>query len=203
MRTEQDIDYFAKIFPKLNQWDHKSFKKIYFRFNSPLHKKIAKFISFFADPRLWAPLVVGLGIYGIISDDFSYTVIFLAGFLQTYLTYDILKLSIKRPRPFHQFEDVERHDKTGFGHSFPSGHCHHSAILIGLIGLNFCQEWWFLLIILLYNGLIAFSRMINGLHFPSDCIFGILEAYIELVFFWTISQWWYLDLFDWGWNLIF
>ena len=91
MGAEQEVDNFAKLFPKLNQWDQKSFRKIYFRFNFPIHKKIAKIISFSADPRLWGPLIVVLGIYGLISKDFSFAVIFLAGFLQTFLTYYILK----------------------------------------------------------------------------------------------------------------
>ncbi|MHA1584175.1 MAG: phosphatase PAP2 family protein [Promethearchaeota archaeon] len=189
-------DRFVKWFPKINQWDTENVQIIYHRFSHSTWRLWARFISFLGDPRLWAPLCIILGIFGLFNDfDFSYVIIFFMGFFQTFLTYQIIKKIVKRPRPFHQLDNIERLDKTGHGYSFPSGHTHHSTIMMGLIFLVFLPYPWFIPIMLTYNISMALSRLISGCHFPIDVIFAIPEAYLELFFYWFVTKSFFVNEF--------
>jgi undecaprenyl-diphosphatase len=109
-------------------------------------------------------------------------------FFQSYCIYYLIKHFFKRARPFKQFDSVKRLDKTGHGYSFPSGHAHHSTLLIGIIWLIFIPSPWFVIILIAYNLVVGFSRMISGVHFPSDTIIGIIEAYLMLAFHWMVTK---------------
>lgn len=196
-------DFIKKNFPKLDEWDAKYSKQIYHKYSGSKVRKWAKIISFAGDPRLWGPTFVIFGVWGIYKWDFSLLTIFLAGFFQSFAIYFILKNIVKRPRPFVQYKDIIRLDKTGHGYSFPSGHCHHSAILLGLLGIVFFPFPWFIIVLVCYNVAIGYSRLISGCHFPSDTIFGTIEAYLELALFWFLTKDLYIHLYEWLMNLIF
>ncbi|UYP48430.1 hypothetical protein NEF87_004715 [Candidatus Lokiarchaeum ossiferum] len=203
-QIDKKPDFIKNKFPKLDTWDAKNSKLIYHKFSGSKVRKWAKLISFAGDPRLWGPTFVILSIWGIINEwSFSLLTIFLSGFFQSFAIYFIIKNFIKRPRPFVQYDDIIRLDKTGHGFSFPSGHCHHSTILVGLIGIVFFPFPWFIPILVAYNVAIGYSRMILGCHFPSDTIFGTIEAYLELGFFWFLTKDLYINLYEWLMNVFF
>ena len=157
----------------------------------------AKYLSFTGDPRLWAPTLLIFGIYGLFIQNFTLLVAFAMAFLQSYLIYYIIKHYIaKRPRPFEQHSEIELLDKTGHGYSFPSGHTHHSTILLGMIWLMFLPANWFIIVILIYNCIIGYTRMVSGCHYLSDVIFAALEAYAELFFYWYVTMDLYLNFYE-------
>ena len=189
-------DRFAKTFPKIQQWDSTVINKLYFKTNTTKVGKMARMVSFLGDPRLWIGILPILGVIGLVQMDFTYFVIFSTGFFQSMLTYYLLKFYFRRNRPFKVFPEILRLDKTGHGYGFPSGHCHHSTILMGLMWLNFFPNPWFLIPLLVYNGSIALSRMVSGCHFPSDTIVGIIFAYLELTFYWLVTKILYLGIYE-------
>ena len=130
-------DIFQKVLPTIDKWDKKLVNKIYNKYKDTKVPVFAKFISFFADPRLWGIIGIVFTITGFIEEDFTHLITFVSGFFQSFLLYSILKNSIKRERPFKQIESIKRLDKTGHGFSFPSGHCHHSTVMVGLFWLSF------------------------------------------------------------------
>ncbi|MHA1775274.1 MAG: hypothetical protein DRO88_05340 [Promethearchaeia archaeon] len=195
-------DFFGKFFPKLDIWDKKTTTALYNHENLLKQRKIWQFISFLGDPREWLIVVVILGIYGLIIHDFTLFAIFFTGFFQSFASYFFIKYTVKRPRPFKQDSTIIRLDSTGHGYSFPSGHCHHSTILFGLITLLWLPTWVFSLVIIL-NLLIGFSRIMLGCHYISDTIIGIIEAYLELIIFWLFAKDIYVDLIIHIQNLIF
>ncbi|MBD3352080.1 MAG: phosphatase PAP2 family protein [Candidatus Lokiarchaeota archaeon] len=208
-QTSKESGYstrFSHWFPKLDKWDKQIIKKIYFKFKNREHyRNIARGISFCGDPRLWAILLPILGLLGLIFEDFSMLIVFTTGFLQSYFFYYLIKNYFKRPRPFIELADsgIFRLDKTGHGYSFPSGHSHHSTILVGLLILWFAPyRMWVLIFIIIglviYNLSIPYSRLISGCHYPSDVVFAIIEAYLALYLHWSITSDLYLSL----WNLI-
>jgi undecaprenyl-diphosphatase len=180
-------DHFIRLFPKIDAWDKQLLSKIYHNASEGL-QKLAISISFMGDPRLWGVVLVALGIYGIVVLDFTLVAIFLCAFLLTYSLYYVFKHYFGRGRPFVQMEDIKRRDKTGHGFSFPSGHCHHSTVLMGMIWLSFFPNLWFLLILIVYNIFVALSRLVSGCHYPSDTIFAFIEAYIMLFFYWFVVK---------------
>jgi membrane-associated phospholipid phosphatase len=196
MEQYMSNDKFQSYFSKIHKWDVHILYKLYKYAEKHNLQKWARYLSFLGDPRIWGMVIVGSGIYGLIQLDFTYLVVFFTGFFQSYLFYFIFKEYFQRKRPFEQFEDIKHWDKTGHGHSFPSGHCHHSTILISLFWVLFFPNPWFFLILLTYNLIIALSRMMTGCHFPSDTIFGTFEAYLEIVFFWFVTKDLYLHFYE-------
>lgn len=151
-------------------------------------------MSLCGDPRLWILTLIIIGLKGILTKDFSMLIIFASGFFQSYLIYFIIKQFFKRPRPFVSLKEkgIKRLDKTGHGYSFPSGHSHHSTLLVGLIILWYAPyPYWALIFIFLglfaYNLAVPYSRLISGCHYPSDVIFSLFEAYCAIIFHWFVT----------------
>jgi undecaprenyl-diphosphatase len=191
---KNNIDKFAKKFPTVDQWDKQVIQKLYHKFESSKIPKIARIVSLFGDPKLWIPTLAITFIIGIIHGNLNLFLYLFIGFIQSYLLYYLIKRYFKRPRPFKQFDDIQRLDKTGHGYSFPSGHAHHSTMLVGLLILYFYPRWWMIVILILYNICVSTSRMISGVHFPSDTIVGIIEAYVMIIIHVFITKHVYLIL---------
>ena len=95
----------------------------------------------------------------------------------TVIINNILKYSIRRPRPSHI-----RLIKQG-GYSYPSGHAMISIAVYGLLIYFICHKSWnrwlkvsliVLLTLLIIS--IGISRIYVGVHYPSDIIGGYLLA---------------------------
>lgn len=109
----------------------------------------------------------------------------------------ILKDLIARPRPYVTYLDLNRlYFANGF--SFPSGHSFQ--VFAGTLPLIICfltndatfkRNWKtviFALVILTYAITVALSRVIVGVHYLSDVLFGIGFAIILMVFLAWILQ---------------
>ena len=85
-----------------------------------------------------------------------------------YPTYYAIKNISKRKRPFEAYEKIHSLVKPPDKYSLPSGHSAGSTIAT-LIILNFYPQMNFLII---WPILVAFSRIILGVHYFSDAIIG-------------------------------
>ena len=63
--------------------------------------------------------------------------------------------------------------------SFPSGHTQGAVVAWGYMAVRFARRW-FWIIAAVIAGLIAFSRMYLGVHFPQDVIAGFLIGVLYL-----------------------
>ncbi len=105
----------------------------------------------------------------------SMTMTFVLGSLFNHL----LKSIIARPRPFESYEDIKNYgDESGY--SMPSGHSLCAAIfathLIVYVHLLTKNKWTRVLAtisISLLAGLVAFSRMVLGVHYLTDTLVGM------------------------------
>lgn len=83
--------------------------------------------------------------------------------------YKLLKRLTGRRRPCDQFDDIGRHAPMLDMYSFPSGHTMHAVGFTAILLAHFPQVG---LVITPFVFLVASSRVILGLHYPSDVIVG-------------------------------
>ena len=86
------------------------------------------------------------------------------------LIYKWIKLLTERARPFTVSENISLGTAPLDKYSFPSGHTLH-AVSFSLIALHDYPVLAWLLIPLTF--LIALSRVVLGLHYPTDVLAGV------------------------------
>lgn len=85
------------------------------------------------------------------------------------LVYKLLKTRLLRERPFIRHPGITLAMPPLDRYSFPSGHTLHAVSFTCLAISRFPELAWVLLPL---TGLIAASRMVLGLHYPSDVVAG-------------------------------
>jgi undecaprenyl-diphosphatase len=107
----------------------------------------------------------------------------LAAALTGTLTYKFIKGKTHRPRPFNVYPVIVCAGHTLDQFSFPSGHTLH-AVSFSLIAVFYFPALIWL--VLPYTLLVALSRPILGLHYPSDvlagAVLGALIAFTSIQF---------------------
>jgi len=94
--------------------------------------------------------------------------------------YKALKQRIARPRPYVSCPDIKACAKSLDEFSFPSGHTMHAvaySLLLSHFYPAFQPELW------VFSALVALSRVVLGLHYPSDVLAGAGIALVTAGFF--------------------
>lgn len=99
----------------------------------------------------------------------------LAAGLTGTLIYKWLKHKTHRPRPYQVRQDVWLSGKPLDHFSFPSGHTLH-AVAFGLVALFYFPILAVVLVPFII--MVAMSRVILGLHYPSDVMAGAAIGYV-------------------------
>jgi undecaprenyl-diphosphatase len=85
--------------------------------------------------------------------------------------YKWLKLSTVRVRPYRFNENILQNVAALDQFSFPSGHTLH-AVSFSAVLMSYYPEW--AVLVIPFAALVALSRVILGLHYPSDVLIGAL-----------------------------
>jgi undecaprenyl-diphosphatase len=93
-----------------------------------------------------------------------------AGFVGT-LLYKWLKGKTLRPRPYEVRQDIWLTGKPLDKFSFPSGHTLH-AVVFGTVVLGYFPQ--LSIVVIPFMIMVGLSRVVLGLHYPSDVIAGAL-----------------------------
>ena len=85
--------------------------------------------------------------------------------------YKLLKQGTSRARPCDAYPAIHRHAPALDQYSFPSGHTMHAVGFSLALGLHFPL---LAAMVAPFAGLVAMSRLVLGLHYPSDVLAGAI-----------------------------
>ncbi|RVU85713.1 phosphatase PAP2 family protein [Leucothrix sargassi] len=125
-------------------------------------------VSRLGDGVFWYTLMVALPvIYGLgaIQASIHMGIVALIGLA----IYKWLKTSTLRVRPYSHSENIFQNVAALDQFSFPSGHTLH-AVSFATVIVHYFPEWG--LLVIPFASLVALSRVVLGLHYPSDVFFG-------------------------------
>jgi len=206
----------SEYLEKLEAWDQKTFLSIYRSDFSKRTKKFAIVYGFFGSLYFWGIVWLMWFLYGYITKDYYLLVLFTGGFEQSVIIHSIIRYKIiKRNRPFItlQKEGVRRHDdfikipyimKESEKQSFPSGHVTFLLFFGFIFAFYFFDNFWIILsMFIILDIIMAFTRLILGVHFPIDVIFGFVfgtvYAFLYLGFtsiYWIKFYYWLGEIFS-------
>jgi len=106
----------------------------------------------------------------------------LLSFAIAWVLYKLLKNRTARPRPFAAQPGFHLTVTPLDQYSFPSGHTLHAVAFTLVLAAHHPLFFW---LALPFTGLVALSRVVLGLHYPSDVVAGIvLGSSVALLVLW-------------------
>ena len=187
---------------KLLEWDDRAFLSLYKSDFSKRTKQFAKIFSFLGSLYFWSIIIIVWFFYGFVTKDYDLLVLFVSGFEQSLIIHIIIRYGlIRRNRPYIKLkkEGVKRHDQfiripylmsDSEEKSFPSGHVTF-FFLFGIILATYFNSWPIFFIFVSLDIIMGISRVILGVHFPTDIIFGFIFGFLYALLFlgWTYIYW--------------
>lgn len=127
-----------------------------------------KVVSRLGDGSFWSVMLLLVLIYKGWGYSSKLPYLILGGAVGT-LAYKLLKHKTTRPRPYQVHEVVVLGERPLDHYSFPSGHTLHAVMITIVLG-NSAPV--LLVVMVPFTVMVALSRMVLGLHYPSDVVVG-------------------------------
>lgn len=129
-----------------------------------------KVVSRLGDGWLWYMVILAIPLLRP-RDGLAIALLMVATGLTCTLTYKLLKRWLIRERPFISFPSINCGTPPLDRYSFPSGHTLHAVCFNTVLAMTTPELAWLLLPFTLS---VAASRVVLGLHYPSDVAAGAL-----------------------------
>lgn len=143
--------------------------------NSPEKLPSDKVFQFVSNSDAWLIVIIpaAMGTTGLIKHDkelFRNAEVVVAATLVNVGITTAVKYSINRTRPFITYPDIVK--KSGAGSpSFPSGHTAGAFATATSVSLAY-PKWYIIVPMFSWAGVVGYSRMDLGVHYPSDVLAG-------------------------------
>lgn len=116
----------------------------------------------------------GIAIAGFINNDkqLQRDALYMGGaFVANTIVTQVTKRIINRQRPFEKHPFIIKRDDQNAGLSFPSGHTSSVFCTATSVALRY-RKWYFVAPSYLFATSVAWARMYQGVHYPSDVFAG-------------------------------
>ena len=131
-------------------------------------------VSRLGDGVIWYALLAALpAVYG--PPSFAPTAHLAITALIAVTIYKVLKKNLLRERPFASHAGVEAITRPLDRYSFPSGHTLHAVAFLTMLAHYYPEIW---LLMVPFGISVAASRVVLGLHYPSDVAVGALIGWM-------------------------
>ncbi len=135
--------------------------------------RLFRIVSRLGDGAFWYCLIGTMAALGGFRGQRAALHMACAGIVSGFL-YRFLKRWTRRQRPYRMHADITAHIAPLDEFSFPSGHTLH-AVGFTLIAVTYFP--WLAPLLVPFAGLVAMSRVVLGLHYPSDVLAAALIAF--------------------------
>jgi undecaprenyl-diphosphatase len=187
----------VELITKIEKWDYKVFLSLYKRdiLKRSYIRRIAQIYSFFGNMYFWGLIWLFLAVYGYITKEYYLFALITGGFIQSVILHVFIRYKlVNRNRPFITLEakGVEQHDDLiRENKSFPSGHVTFFLFFGCIFAFYYIDYFWEILsIFLILDIFMAITRLILGVHFPTDVIFGFIFGIVfALLYYLTYIYW--------------
>ncbi|OTG89966.1 phosphatase PAP2 family protein [Acinetobacter sp. ANC 3813] len=129
-----------------------------------------KIISRLGDGMFWYVMLGAVWVLQGLMFGLQMLYMLLGGSVGTSI-YKVLKKKTVRPRPYQVHQVIRLGERPLDHFSFPSGHTLHAVMATTVLGY---VQPILLVLMLPFTVLVALSRMVLGLHYPSDVAVGAL-----------------------------
>jgi membrane-associated phospholipid phosphatase len=119
---------------------------------------------------------VGIALAGFINHDkqLQRDALYMGGaFVLNGIVTHATKKIVNRQRPFETYSFIVKRDDESGGLSFPSGHTSSAFATATSVALRY-RKWYFVAPAYLFAASVAWARMYQGVHYPSDVFAGAI-----------------------------
>ncbi|MEO5997109.1 MAG: phosphatase PAP2 family protein [Chitinophagaceae bacterium] len=99
-----------------------------------------------------------------------------------------LKFAINRPRPFTTYSFIIQKTSAGATSSLPSGHTSLAFSMATSLIIAY-PRWYVIVPSMAFAGIVGYSRMYLGVHYPSDVFVGALVGSGSALLTYKINAW--------------
>lgn len=133
---------------------------------------------------VWILLAGGLYVWGDTHGQTTAVGMIIALGVAVFITHAIFRTIFRRPRPYAALPHVRQIGWTWVNNSFPSGHVATTVAMISVFASMFPG---FRPLVFVVAPAIMWSRVYNGMHWPSDVLVGLmvglLSSWVVLTYF--------------------